>query len=162
MWITEKHHRNGATTLYVVVDQNKIALENLGETKKTEIIKTTGLIKSEPTASLARSLIVYHKLFHLSRVKICRDIYLTICLTKNRGKLSGKALLKGDTSKASRYKEMASDELKHSSYLHEWAVNEINALSKTYTPPVEMQKRWDEAHAKCVEKAAWIRQMLAV
>lgn len=69
---------------------------------------------------------------------------------------------KGDVSKATRYKEMASDELKHSSYLHEWAVSEITALSKVYTPPVEMQKKWDEAHARYVEKVAWIKQMLAM
>ena len=29
-----KHSRTGATTLYVVVDQNKVSLGNLGETKK--------------------------------------------------------------------------------------------------------------------------------
>ena len=72
------------------------------------------------------------------------------------------AKAKGDVSRANRYKEMASDELKHSSYINEWAVNEIASLSKVYTPPVEMLKKWDEAHAKYVENVAWIRQMLAM
>ena len=72
------------------------------------------------------------------------------------------AKAKGDMNKANRYKEMASDELKHSSYLQEWAVNEINSLSKVYTPPVKMQKKWDEAHVRYVEKVAWIKQMLAM
>ena len=72
------------------------------------------------------------------------------------------AKVKGDANKSNRYKEMASDELKHSSYIHEWAVNEIASLSKVYTPPVKMQKKWDEAHVRYVEKVAWIKQMLAM
>lgn len=72
------------------------------------------------------------------------------------------AKAKGDMSKANRYKEMANDELKHASYLHEWAVSEISAISKVYTPPAEMQEKWDKAHVQYVEKAAWIRQMLSM
>lgn len=72
------------------------------------------------------------------------------------------AKVKGDANKASRYKEMAMDELKHCSYIHEWAVSEISAISKVYTPPTEMQEKWDKAHVQYVEKAAWIRQMLAM
>lgn len=72
------------------------------------------------------------------------------------------AKVKGDANKASRYKEMAMDELKHSSYIHEWAVSEISAISKVYTPPAEMQEKWDKAHVQYVEKAAWIRQMLSM
>ena len=39
-----KHSRTGTTTLDVVVDQNKVTIENLGETKKTEVFKTPRLI----------------------------------------------------------------------------------------------------------------------
>ena len=72
------------------------------------------------------------------------------------------AKAKGDMEKASRYKEMANDELKHMSYLHSWAVAEIEAISKVFKPPVDMQEKWDKAHAKYVEEAAWIKQMLAM
>lgn len=72
------------------------------------------------------------------------------------------AKVKGDANKANRYKEMAMDELKHCSYLHEWAVNEISAISKVYTPPADMQEKWDKAHIQYVEKAAWIKQMLSM
>jgi hypothetical protein len=72
------------------------------------------------------------------------------------------AKAKGDMSKANRYKEMANDELKHASYLHEWAVNEIGAISKVYTPPAAMQEKWDKAHTHYVETVAWIKQMLSL
>lgn len=70
--------------------------------------------------------------------------------------------VKGDTSAATKYKEMANDELKHAMYEHEMAVKEIEEISKVYTPPAEMQKVWDEAHKKYVERAAWVKQMLAM
>jgi hypothetical protein len=72
------------------------------------------------------------------------------------------AKAKGNVSMANKYKEMASDELRHAGYVHEFAVAEIDALSKVYTPPVDMQKKWEESHKEYVEKAAWIRQMLSM
>lgn len=69
---------------------------------------------------------------------------------------------KGDMTRANHYKEMANDELKHSNYIHEWAVKEIEEISKVYTPPVEMQEAWDKAHKEYVEKVAWIKQMLSL
>lgn len=72
------------------------------------------------------------------------------------------AKVKGNMNMANKYKEMASDELRHAGYVHEFAVAEIDALSKVYTPPVEMQKKWEESHKEYVEKAAWIRQMLSM
>lgn len=69
---------------------------------------------------------------------------------------------KGDMSSANRYKEMAIDELKHAGYEHEWAVKEIEDISRVYTAPVEMQEKWDKAHKEYVEKVAWIKQMLAM
>ena len=72
------------------------------------------------------------------------------------------AKAKGDTIKANRFREMASDELKHATYLHEWAVAEIQEISKVFVAPVEMQEKWDKAHKEYVEHVAWIRQMLAM
>ena len=70
------------------------------------------------------------------------------------------AKAKGDTNKANHYKEMAQDELKHAMYQHEWAVAEVEAISKVYTPPVAMQEKWDHTHKEYVEKVALIKQML--
>jgi imidazolonepropionase-like amidohydrolase len=72
------------------------------------------------------------------------------------------AKAKGETGIANRCKEMAGDEIKHAMYLHEMVVAEIKEISKVYTPPADMQEKWDMAHKEYVEKAAWIKQMLAM
>ena len=69
---------------------------------------------------------------------------------------------KGNTNNATRYKEMATDELKHAMYQHEWAVKEIDEISKVYTAPANMLEEWNKAHKEYVEKVAWIKQMLAL
>lgn len=69
---------------------------------------------------------------------------------------------KGNSNWASKYKSMAEDELRHAMYIHERAVEEITELNKVYTPPVDMQEKWDVSHKKYVERVAWIKQMLAM
>ena len=68
----------------------------------------------------------------------------------------------GDGSWANRYKEMAQDELKHAGWIHDLAVAEIQKLSVVYTAPAEMQEAWDKYHVRYVERAAWVKQMLAM
>ena len=67
---------------------------------------------------------------------------------------------KGDVSAASKYREMAEDELKHANYIHEFSVKEIEQISKVYKPPIDMQEKWEHEHKKFVESVAWIKQML--
>ena len=69
---------------------------------------------------------------------------------------------KNDMQTATRDKEMANDELTHANYEHEWAVKEIDKISKVYTAPIEMQEVWEKTHKKYVEEVAWIKQMLAM
>lgn len=69
---------------------------------------------------------------------------------------------KGDMGKANRYKEMASDEIKHAMYIHEWAIAEIEEIKKVFVPPVDMLEKWEKAHKEYVEKVAWIKQMLSL
>ena len=68
--------------------------------------------------------------------------------------------VKGHSTRANKFKEMAHDELKHCGYIHEMAVQDIEELRNVYTPPAEMQEAWDKSHKHYVEKVAWIRQML--
>ena len=68
----------------------------------------------------------------------------------------------GNTKWSGRFKSMAEDELQHSNYIHELAVEEISKLRSVYEPSQEMLDKWDKAHVKYVEKAAWIKQMLAL
>ena len=63
---------------------------------------------------------------------------------------------------ASRYKEMAQDEMKHAGYLHDRVVAEIEELRKVYTPPQDMLDKWESDHKKYIEKTAWIKQMLTM
>ena len=69
---------------------------------------------------------------------------------------------KGHMSDANVYAEMANDELKHATYVHRFAVAAIEELNKVYQPPVDMLEKWEKAHKLYVEKAAWIKQMLAM
>ena len=69
---------------------------------------------------------------------------------------------KDDSTWATRYKEMSTDELKHADYLHDRVVSDIEELRKVYTPPQEMLEKWDADHRKYIEKAAWIKQMLTM
>ncbi|MCQ2509937.1 MAG: hypothetical protein MJ116_05680 [Lachnospiraceae bacterium] len=63
---------------------------------------------------------------------------------------------------AEKFKSMAEDELKHANVLHDYTVEEIKDLRAIYTPPAEMLEKWDKAHAKYVERAAWVKQMLTM
>ena len=69
---------------------------------------------------------------------------------------------KGSSEWTSRYKQMAEQELLHANYIHDRAVSEIEQLQKVYTPPEDMLEKWNADHKEYVEKAAWIRQMLAM
>ena len=69
---------------------------------------------------------------------------------------------KSNMHKANKYRDMANDELNHAMNIHEFAVKEIEEISKVYTPPVEMLEKWELAHKKYVEEVAWIKQMLSL
>lgn len=69
---------------------------------------------------------------------------------------------KGEIAKANKYREMATDELKHAGYIHDFAISDISALEKVYTIPSDMFDRWERAHKEYVEKVAWIKQMLSM
>ena len=80
----------------------------------------------------------------------------------NQHILPQQQILDDNMTWAKRYLEMANDELKHADYIHERVVAEIEELRETYTPPQNMLDKWNEDHKKYIEKAAWIRQMLAM
>ena len=69
---------------------------------------------------------------------------------------------KGDMQRAAKYKEMAADELKHATYIHEMAVVDIEEISKVYKPPVEMQEKWGHEHKKFVEETALVKMILGI
>lgn len=68
----------------------------------------------------------------------------------------------GDSTWSNRFKEMANDELRHANNIYDLAMQEIEELNKVFVAPPEMQEKWDESHIEYVDKAAWIKQMLAM
>lgn len=63
---------------------------------------------------------------------------------------------------AKYYRSMSEQELQHAAYLHEMATAEIAELEKVYTAPEEMLDKWEEAHHKYLDKAARVKQILAM
>ena len=66
----------------------------------------------------------------------------------------------GNADRYNGYKTMSVQELEHANRLHEYAVQDIEALKAVYPDiPQHMQDAWDKSHVEFVEKAAWIKQM---
>ena len=68
----------------------------------------------------------------------------------------------GDSFGASRYKEMAQDELKHAGFVHDMAVQEIAKVENVYKAPADMQEQWEKSQSDYVQRAALVKQMLAM
>lgn len=99
----------------------------------------------------------------MTKIKKLADAMLDeVCGAKEYAESYLESKARGDSSWANRYKEMATDELKHANYIHELVVSEIETLSKVYTPPIEMEEKWEHDHKEYVEKVAWIKQMLSM
>lgn len=60
-----------------------------------------------------------------------------------------------------RAKIMAEDELRHATFLHEYAASEIDKLKKHYRPSTKMQDAWDAAHKEYITHFDWIKDLLA-
>ena len=69
----------------------------------------------------------------------------------------------GDSDRYAKYKTLATDELNHAMVIHEFAVKDIERLKAVYPAiPAGMMEAWDKSHTNYVERAAWIKQMLAM
>jgi len=63
---------------------------------------------------------------------------------------------------AGTFHQMAEDELKHAEAIHRLAVEEIEQIQTVFQAPASMEEAWNKSHKEYVEKAAWVRQMLAM
>ena len=67
---------------------------------------------------------------------------------------------KGDSNRYEKYKTMSIQELGHATNIHQFAVEDIEALEKVYPEiPQDMMDKWNKSHNEYVEKVAWIKQM---
>ena len=69
---------------------------------------------------------------------------------------------KGNVEWYKKYATMSEQELGHASILHERVVSEIEQLKTVMTPPEDMLQKWEHEHREYIEKAAWVKQMLAM
>ena len=72
--------------------------------------------------------------------KLAEHMLDEVCGAKKYAEAYLEYKAKGDTQLATKYREMANDELKHASYIHDIAVSEIDTLSKVFTPPAKMEE----------------------
>lgn len=94
--------------------------------------------------------------------KLVNRIDEELCDAKNYAEKYLDCMAMGNSNYAEKYKIMAQEELQHSMYLHDMAVEEIDNLRARYTPPAEMQEMWDNEHEEYLERTAWIKRVLAM
>lgn len=94
--------------------------------------------------------------------KLVHQIDDELCSAKHYAEkyLSYKA--EGDNSWASKYKQMANEELNHANIIHEEAVEEIKKLRTVYTPPQTMLDKWEKSHGVYLEETAKVKMYLGM
>jgi hypothetical protein len=68
---------------------------------------------------------------------------------------------KGESTRASKYREMASDELSHAASVRDMAYQDIKRISEMMVIPMDIEDEWDKAAKHCEEQIALVKQMLA-
>lgn len=68
---------------------------------------------------------------------------------------------RGEHTRAAKYKDMADDEIRHASYLCEFAVVDVDYIKKVYSLPVDDDMKWEKAQKRFHECMAMVKQMLA-
>lgn len=66
----------------------------------------------------------------------------------------------GDNTRANKYKEMASDELRHASYVHEFAAQDVGKYQAVYSMSEEDMQHWEHANKRYAECVASLKTML--
>ena len=67
---------------------------------------------------------------------------------------------KGNSNRASKYKEMAGDELRHAGYVYDFAVMDVADIKKVYPMPIEAEEAWTHAMKHYAECVAMVKHML--
>lgn len=70
--------------------------------------------------------------------------------------------VRGNSNSATKFKEMATDELKHASYIHAMAAHCIEEMEKAISIPENISFEWQECNSEYACKAACVKQMLTL
>lgn len=68
---------------------------------------------------------------------------------------------RNDSARASKYKEMAMDELHHAATVHDFATADIDALKKIYPISLETEDKIQHMHKHFAECTAMVKHMLS-
>lgn len=69
---------------------------------------------------------------------------------------------KNNIARANKYKEMASDELKHAGYLRDMDIADIEEMRKIYTMTDTEESAWDHGHKRLNEQMALVKHILTM
>jgi hypothetical protein len=103
-----KHSRTGNSVLYVVVDQNKIPLSSLEETKKAEVVKTPALQMQTPEASRSATYSIAQIVKFVNSGDLLRyvpDEMLSDLQKETKYEAISKTIEKTNTKNDERYRE---------------------------------------------------------
>ena len=67
---------------------------------------------------------------------------------------------KGNIARANAYKEMAHDELKHASYVHDFATKDVEGIQMVFTIPSEDEEKLEHEHKHYADCVGRIKYML--
>lgn len=70
------------------------------------------------------------------------------------------ARARGNMTRATKYKEMANDELKHAGYIRDMNIMDADELKRVYTLSEEDETAWEHGHKRLNEEMAMVKQML--
>lgn len=68
----------------------------------------------------------------------------------------------GNSTWASKYKTMSTQELEHGMTQHDRVVEEIERVRSVYQPSQEMLDKWEKSHKEYLDKVARIKIMLSM
>ena len=68
---------------------------------------------------------------------------------------------KGNIPRANKYKEMANDELKHASYLREFAIADAESIKRVHPLSEEEATAWEHAHRRLNDEIAMVHHLLS-
>lgn len=67
-----------------------------------------------------------------------------------------------DQQMASRFYDMANDELNHAITIHDLAVKEIEKINTVFNAPPEMREKWEKCHTDYIARMSRIKSMLGM
>ena len=67
---------------------------------------------------------------------------------------------KGNVPRATKYKEMATDELKHANYIRDFAIADAEGIKRVHTLTEEEVEAWEHAHKRLNDAIAMVQHLL--